>query len=164
MSITGIEQPNFIYIEETLRLRKFDGVYDFAFDWYQDEETVWLVDGNRDKYSENQLQRMYEYLNNKGELYFIEVYEDGKYIPIGDVTFWEEDMPIVIGERRFRGIGIGKKVVGALIQRGKELGYSTLNVNEIYDFNGGSQKCFESMGFVAYEKTEKGNRYELKLQ
>lgn len=163
MSITGIEQPNFIYIEENLRLRKFDGVYDFAFQWYQDEETVWLVDGNRDKYSENQLQRMYEYLNNKGELYFIEVYENGKYIPIGDVTFWEEDMPVVIGNRRFRGQGIGKKVIDTLIQRGKELGYTTLKVNEIYDFNRGSQKCFESVGFVAYEKTEKGSRYELKL-
>lgn len=163
MSITGVEQPNFIYIEQKLRLRKFDEVYNFAFEWYQDEETVWLVDGNRDKYSANQLQRMYEYLNNKGELYFIEVYENEKYIPIGDVTFWEEDMPIVIGDRRFRGQGIGKKVVKALIRRGKELGYNKLKVNEIYDFNIGSQKCFESVGFTAYEKTEKGSRYELTI-
>lgn len=53
---------------------------------------------------------MYNYLNNKGELYFIEVNENGKWKPIGDVTLWQEDMPIVIGEREYRGKGVGKKL------------------------------------------------------
>lgn len=160
MPIVGVEQPEIIQINNELRLRKFDGIYDFAFDWYQDEETVYLVDGVRKKYSQETLKCMYEYLDKQGELYFIEVLEGDIFKPIGDVTFWQEDMPIVIGDRSYRGKGIGRKVICALIQRGKDLGYDALRVNEIYDFNVASRKCFESLGFVAYEKTEKGNRFK----
>jgi len=147
-----------LQIEETLRLRRFDGNYDFAFEWYQDSETVLFVDGKAEPYSYETLTNMYNYLNEKGELYFIEVNENGKWKSIGDVSFWQEDMPIVIGEREYRGKGIGKKVVSALVERGRAMGYDKLCVGEIYDFNIGSQKCFESVGFRRYEKTEKGSR------
>ena len=152
-----------LQIEEALRLRRFDGNYDFAFEWYQNPETVLLVDGKAEPYSYETLTNMYNYLNGKGELYFIEVNENGKWKPIGDVTFWQEDMPIVISEREYRGKGIGKKVVSALVERGRAMGYDKLYVGEIYDFNIGSQKCFESVGFRSYEKTEKGSRYVLEL-
>lgn len=151
-----------ILIDEDLRLRRFDGNYDFAFEWYQDPDTVLLVDGKAEPYSYETLTNMYNYLNSKGELYFIEFNEDGEWKPIGDVTFCQEDMPIVIGEREYRGKGIGKKVVSALVERGKAMGYDKLYVGEIYDFNACSQKCFESVGFRSYEKTKKGSRYVLR--
>lgn len=159
MAIEGILQPEILQIDENIRLRKFDGIYDFAFDWYQDEETVYLVDGVRKPYSQETLKCMYEYLDKHGELYFIEVMEDNTYIPIGDVAFWKDDMPIVIGDKSYRGKGIAKKVIHSLIERGKSLGYDRLYVNEIYEFNIASRKCFESLGFQAYEKTEKGDRF-----
>ena len=162
MAIEGIVQPEILRINDALRLRKFDGIYDFAFDWYQDEETVYLVDGVRRKYSQETLKCMYEYLDKQGELYFIEVLECDVFKPIGDVTFWQYDMPIVIGEKAYRGKGIAKQVISALIKRGKLLGYTELYVNEIYEFNIASRKCFESMGFVAYEKTEKGKKFVLR--
>lgn len=152
-----------LQITDTLRLRRFDGNYDFAFTWYQDPETVLMVDGEAVPYSYETLTRMYQCLNDKGELYFIEVSENGKWKPIGDVTFWQEDMPIVIGERGYRGKGIGRKVVSALAARGRAMGYDRLYIGEIYDFNTASQKCFESVGFRRYEKTEKGSRYVLEL-
>ena len=164
MAIQGIEQPAIIPIDESLRLRKFDGVYDFALEWYRDTETVYLVDGKRDLYTVERLKGMYEYLNDAGELYFIEVLEMGSWKPIGDVTFWQEDMPIVIGDRSYRGRGIGRKVISALIQRGRELGYDRLAVDEIYHWNEGSRRCFESAGFREYEKTEKGARYRLVMR
>lgn len=105
--IQGIEQPEIIQIDESLRLRKYDGAHDFALAWYQDMDTVWLVDGNRNPYTMERLGGMYRYLDNAGELYFIEVLENGTYKPIGDVTFWQEDMPIVIGDPACRGKGIG---------------------------------------------------------
>ena len=163
MAIQGIEQPEIIRIDDNLRLRKYDGVHDFALVWYQDRETVWLVDGRREPYTIERLGGMYRYLNNAGELYFIEVLENGTYKPIGDVTFWQEDMPIVIGEPAYRAKGIGRKVISALIERGKELGYGHLEIGEIYDWNEGSRRCFESLGFVACEKSEKGSSYRLKL-
>jgi len=50
-----------------------------------------------------------------------------------------------------------------LIQRGILLGYRTLKVKEIYDYNIGSRKCFEKNGFIAYEKTENGYRFKIDL-
>ena len=47
MAIEGVEQPAVLQVDDEIRLRKYDGVYDFAFGWYQDEETVYLVDGVR---------------------------------------------------------------------------------------------------------------------
>lgn len=163
MAITGVIQPEILQVDEKVRLRKYDGVYDFAFAWYQDEETVYLVDGVRKPYSAETLQCMYEYLNKQGELYFIEVLEGDTYKPIGDVCFWKDDMPIVLGEKAYRGKGIAKKVIGALIERGRLLEYDSLHVQEIYEFNTASRKCFEKMGFEAYEKTEKGNRFVVYL-
>ena len=163
MAIQGIEQPAVIQIDESLRLRKFDGVYDFALAWYQDLDTVWLVDGDRVPYTPELLTKMYTWLNDAGELYFIEALEDGTYKPIGDVTFWKDDMPIVIGDPNYRGKGLGRKIISALVNRGRELGYSRLGVDEIYDWNEGSRRCFESVGFTACEKTPKGSRYTLAL-
>ena len=164
MPITEINQPEILLVDDALRLRKFDGHFDFAFDWYQDVETVWLVDGNRNPYTHERLGRMYRYLNDHGELYFIEVLESNHWKSIGDVTFWREDMPIVIGDPDYRGRKIGTKVIAALIERGKQLGYDKLYVDEIYSHNTASRKCFQSMGFRAYEATAKGNRFVLNLK
>ena len=163
MAIQGIEQPEIIQIDATLRLRKYDGVHEFALTWYQDEETVWLVDGKRNPYTLERLDGMYHYLDNAGELYFIELLENGTYKPIGDVTFWQEDMPIVIGDPNYRGKGIGRSVILALIQRGRMLGFNRLEVGEIYDWNEGSRRCFESLGFTICRKTEKGHSYRMAL-
>jgi len=162
MPIPYIEQPLILNIDKDLRLRKFDDHYDFAFSWYQDEELVYLVDGVKRPYSYEKLSNMYHYLDRHGELYFIEVLE-GDWKPIGDVTFWQEDLPIVIGDPAYRGKGIGGKVISALVRRGRQLKFDRLYVNEIYDYNTASRKCFENAGFRVLEKTEKGNRFYMDL-
>ena len=159
MAMKGIKQPDMIQIDEALRLHKYDGNHDFALTWYQDPQTVWLVDGKREPYTLERLAGMFHYLNEAGELYFIEIMENGTYKPIGDVTFWQEDMPIVIGDPNYRGKGIGLKVILALIERGRELGYGQLAVEEIYDWNTASRRCFEKAGFQAVHNTEKGANY-----
>ena len=68
-------------------------------------------------------------------------------------------MPIVIGERLCRGKRIGLRVIQKLVERAKSLGYKRIYVDEIYDYNIASRKCFEKVGFIPYEKTEKGSRY-----
>ena len=163
MAISGVEQPAYIQIDEELRLRRYDGTADFAFPWYQDEELVYLVDGVRKPYSRETLYAMYGYLNAHGELYFIEVLTDGAWTPVGDVAFSREDMPIVIGEPGFRGRGLGKQVVCSLMDRGRALGYDTLGVREIYDWNTASIRCFTSCAFAPVERADQGWRYEAKL-
>ena len=163
MPIPNIDQPEMIAIDEQLRLRRFDGRFDFALEWYLDPETVYLVDGVRNAYTEERLAAMYNYLDAHGELYFIEILENGAFRPIGDVTFWRDDMPIVIGEPAYRGRGVGKRVVSALIRRAESLHYSSVGVDEIYSWNAASRRLFESLGFRECEKTEKGARFRLEL-
>lgn len=163
MPMQGIEQPEILPVDGELRLRKFDGKYDFAFDWYQDVETVHLVDGVDEPYDRAKLDRMYRYLNEHGELYFIEMKDGEGYRPIGDVTLWQTDLPIVVGEKGLRGKGVGRRVVGALIRRARELGWKELLVDEIYHDNIGSQRLFQGLGFVACKTTDKGKRYRLTL-
>ena len=167
MPIPGIQQPEVVHVpcqdHLKLRLRKYDGHFDFAWPWYQDPETVRLVDGKTEPYSMERIEKMYTYLNEHGELYFIEIFRNDLWTPVGDVTFWQEDMPIVIGDPSLRGMGLGTKVVCSLVRRGIQLGYKELFVDEIYDYNTGSRKCFEKAGFRPYEKTEKGWRYVLRM-
>lgn len=163
MPIKDITQPEVINIDEHLRLRRYDGKHDFAIAWYQDQELVRMIDGDTTPYSVEKVKRMYDYLERHGELYFIEVKEQDVFIPIGDVTFWQEDMPIVIGEIEYRSKGIGKKVVHTLIERARQIGYEEIFVGEIFDFNIASRKCFESMGFRECGTTTLGHRYCLVL-
>ena len=164
MPIEGMEQPAYIDIDDSLRLRAYDGVFDFANDWYQDIESLELIDGRGKArpYTQERLHKMYTYLNDHGELYFIEKQTDDGYIPVGDVTFWQDDMPIVIA-RPYRNQGIGRQVIQRLIMRAKELGYRQIRVKEIFDYNIASQHLFESCGFQKSSSTSQGSGYFLDL-
>lgn len=156
-------QPEILCIDKTCRLRRIDKIRPESRVWYSDPETVWLVDGVRAPYDEEKLSRMYSYLDRHYELYYIELDSPDGFRPIGDVAFGEDDLPIVIGDPACRRRGIGKKVVKRLIARGQELGYNTLHVKEIYDYNTASRALFESCGFHEYEKTKNGSRFRLEL-
>ena len=163
MPIENIPQPETLPISETLRLRKYDGKHDFALSWYLDPETVWLVGGDRDVYTPEKLNKMYAHQDTHGELYFIEVLEGGGWRPVGDVCLSPEDFAIVIGERDFRGKGVGRAAVSALAGRARSLGWEQVRVGDIYDFNPGSRRLFTSLGFRQEAKTEKGHSYILSL-
>jgi len=47
MPILDIEQPEYVIVSDDIRLRKFDNNFAFALGWYQDEETLMLVDGDK---------------------------------------------------------------------------------------------------------------------
>lgn len=163
MPIANVIQPDLLPVTETLRLRKYDGTHDFALDWYLDGETVWLVDGDRDIYTPEKLNKMYTHQDTHGELYFIEVLEAGQWRPIGDVCLSPDDFAIVIGEKDLRGRGVGRAVVSALVDRARSLGWERLRVGDVYDFNEGSRRMFTSLGFREEAKTEKGHSYILDL-
>ncbi|MGQ7382922.1 GNAT family N-acetyltransferase [Streptococcus suis] len=161
MAITGIEQADILEIDKQVRLRRYDGQHDFAFEWHQDIELVWLVDGDKERYSHDLLNRMYDYLSKNGECYFIEIFEDNQFIPIGDVTLFADDFAIAIGDKRYWNKGIGTKVLQRMVERARELGFVEILVEEIYDWNLGSRKLFEKCGFEAVEKTKNGWSYRL---
>ncbi len=163
MPIENIEQPELLPVTDALRLRRYDGSHAFALSWYQDEETVWLADGDRDVDTPELLNRMYSCQSAGGELYFIEALEDAGWKPIGDVCLSPDDFAIVIGEKAYRARGVGRAAVSALVERARALGWERVRVSDIYDFNAGSQRLFSSLGFQTELKTEKGHSYILPL-
>lgn len=153
-----------LQIDDGLRLRRYDGAADFALAWYQDGKTVRLTDNSDRLYDRKRLYDMYGWLNGRGELYFIEIKGENGFFPVGDVTLCKDDIPIVIGDARFRGRGVGGKVLAALIGRARSLGWKELFVREIYDFNEASKRLFTRAGFVPCGSTKCGTSYRLALK
>lgn len=135
-----------------------------ALIWYQDKELLNQVNGTTESYDLERLVRMYDYQKKHGELYFIEIFDSGKWLPIGDVCLSRDDFAIVIGNRNYQEQGIGKLVLNAMIARAKSLGFDTIQVQEIYDFNKRSQNLFLSAGFKVNQLTSNGRSYCLKLE
>lgn len=168
MPIKGIQQPDIINIDEALRLRAYDGNYLTGLPWYQKEVVYYNSEGITDQSKipdEKWVESMYNHFSNsdKSEMYFIEVLKDGAFIPIGDVALQEENPPIVIGVDEYRGTGIGKKVMNAIISRAPTLGMKRIHNTIIYDYNIASQKLFESLGFICVGTKGNEKIYELML-
>ncbi len=150
-------------ISKTLRLRKPKKTeWKLALPWYQNPKVMYLSEGITHRvYELENIYVMYEYLSTMGDFYFIEVLEEGRWHPIGDVTLWEENLPIAIGDETYWGQGIGKAVVRKMLELAKQKGYQVVNVPSVFQYNQGSKALFESLGFkkvsedaeeVAYQK------------
>lgn len=125
MPFQGIEQPDIIQVDNQIRLRKYDGNFAKAYPWYQDDLVRRFSEGITDpnkRLDEKWIAIKYSMLSQAGELYFIEVLEGNDYVTIGDVALHENNPPIQIGVAKYRGMGVGKKVMAALLRRAKEIG------------------------------------------
>lgn len=69
--------PSVLDIAPDLRLVRPDAPPIEALSWYQDPETLWMVDGKREPYTPEHLAQMYDWLSARGELWFIEVRDEG---------------------------------------------------------------------------------------
>lgn len=162
--IKNISQPEIITIDESLRLRRpSEKDWPLALKWYQDPEILYVAEGITDSvYDYRTVCRMYEYLGDLGELYFIEAF-DHEWHPIGDVTLAESNLPITLGDKSKWGLGIGRKVLECLLKRGQEIGMTSITVPEIYHHNERSRRLFLSMGFEYTGQNEKASAYRLEF-
>ena len=83
MAIGAFEQPELIEINNTLRLRKFDGRYELFLPGYQNSTVYQNSEGIIDESKIPDLayvEGMCKYLVNTGELYHIEVKESGNFV------------------------------------------------------------------------------------
>lgn len=159
-------QPQFIIINDTLRLRKYDGNYHSFLTAYQDPFVYQNSEGIFDEShipTLDYVKGMCEYLTANGELYFIEIIADGEYISIGDVTVKCENPPIAIWYDKYRNKGIGKLVMMTVIGRLRELGAQKITDSTVYKWNIASQKLHESLGFRKTKESETEYFYELNL-
>ncbi|MBQ7827918.1 MAG: GNAT family N-acetyltransferase [Clostridia bacterium] len=159
-------QTSFITINDTLRLKKYDGDYEMFLAAYQDPYVYQNSEGIFDDHKKPNLdyvKGMCEYLSSAGELYVIETFENGTYLPIGDVTVRSDNPPICIWFAKYRRKGIGKLVMATVISRLKELGYKKINGSTVYKWNLPSQKLHESLGFIKVRETETEFVYDLDI-
>ncbi|MDF2910221.1 MAG: histone acetyltransferase [Sporolactobacillus laevolacticus] len=162
MDIFQEKQPDNLYISQKLRLGKFQEIVPQALSWYQDEQILRLISRqNIAPYDQTRLKRMYDYLNGRGELYYIEYMTGNRFIKIGDVTLMPHDLPIVIGNPKFRGKGIARQIIHGLVARTFAQGMTEVYVEDIYNDNIGSQRAFEKCGFTRDKKTIFGHSYHL---
>ena len=129
MAPKDFEQPEIIDINDSLRLRKYDGHYELFLPGYQNPVVYQNSEGIFDESRVpdlNYVKGMCTYLAKVGELYYIEAKENGTYVPIGDVSVKDENPPIAIWVDAYRGKGIGKLVMQTVIDRLKELGFAKI--------------------------------------
>lgn len=166
MPINNIKQPFIIEIDDSLRLLKYNGNYEEALTGYQDPYVYQNSEGIFDdtkKPDIDYIKGMFEWLNNNGELYYIQIKAGDDFISIGDVTIKDVNPPITIWYENYRGIGIGTKVMKTVINRLKELGYEKITGTTIYKWNLSSQRMHEKLGFVKVDDNYDEYIYELKL-
>lgn len=125
-----------------LCLVKYFPAYRLSLPWYEDKETVKMVDNSEMSYDLNQLEKMYEYLNKNGTLFYIAY----KNKLIGDCAIFDDNMVAIVVSKEYRGMKIGSKVLDRLITLAKEKDLAYLKA-EIYDFNQVSKNLFKSKGF-----------------
>jgi GNAT superfamily N-acetyltransferase len=143
--------PEILPVDESLRLRRFAGDpdVDLAWPWYRDVETVANVDGaGSPAYTRERVAAMYQALASQGELYLVERRTPDGWEAVGDVTLAPDTLPIVIAPG-LRRQGIGRRVVLRLVDRARVLGWSELQVREIFPGNDASHALFSGLGFVA---------------
>ena len=166
MALKEFEQLEVIEINDSLRLRKYDGHYEVFLPGYQNPVVYQNSEGIFDESRIPDLdyvKGMCNYLAKVGELYYIEVKEHGVFVPIGDVTIKEENPPIAIWVDTYRGKGIGKLVMQTVINRLKELGFTKITGSTVYQWNATSQKLHEGLGFRRVAENEKEIIYEKSL-
>ena len=157
MAFQNYLQPDILTVSDTVRLKKYDGQYEKALIGYQDPYVYQNSEGIFDddkKPNLDYVKGMFAYLQNAGELYFIEVLENGEYISVGDVTVKAENPPIAIWFEKYRGIGIGTAVMKIVISRLKELGVKKITGSSVYKWNEVSLKMHRSLGFMIVKETE----------
>lgn len=166
MPLKNIPQPEILGINDSLRLRKYDGNYRQFLAGYQDPYVYQNSEGIFDEKKIpdlNYVEGMCRYLDSVGELYVIEAKEDGVFRGIGDVTVKAENPPIAIWFENYRGVGIGTLVMQTVIRRLRELGYTKITGSTVFRWNPPSQKMHEALGFRRVGETERDFLYELDL-
>lgn len=166
MALKEFVQPEIIDINDSLRLRKYDGHYELFLPGYQNPVVYQNSEGIFDKSRIPDLdyvKGMCTYLAKVGELYYIEAKENDTYIPIGDVTVKDENPPIAIWLDQYRNHGIGRLVMNTVVSRLRQLGFKKIVGSTVYTWNKTSQRLHENLGFIKVSEKDNELIYELEL-
>lgn len=136
-------------VDKDIKLIKYYPNYKTALAWYQDLDLCKQVDNREEAYDLDLLKAMYQYLDKKGNLFYIKY----KNRLCGDVCLQTDGEINIVVAKPFQNKHIGRRVIGEIIRLAREKEIKELYA-VIYSFNSQSQRMFESVGFQRVE-TEK---------
>ncbi len=133
-----------------LRLRSVDAdeYVQLATPWYRDPEVLELSEEGADPYDPSRVRRMFESTSKKGEVYVIEVCEESEWRAVGDASLLIDAIPLVIGDSTFRSRGIGTRALELLVDRARELGWTSIKVSGVLTYNERALRMYRHAGFV----------------
>ena len=133
-------------IDRELRLIPYYRNDEVSLLWYQDPDVCLQADGRAELYTLERLHRMYDFLCEHGECYYIEY----NGVLVGDASLRENGEIAIVVCREYQNRHIGRRCVRELLKLAAETGLAKATAN-IYSFNRQSQNMFLSVGF---EKTD----------
>ena len=129
-------------IDQEITLIPYYPCPDITLEWYQDPDVCRQVDNIDYVYTPDLLDRMYTYLSEHGDCYYIQY--QGKLV--GDVTLRENAEISIVVCKEYQNLHIGRRCVIDMLELAREQGMKEVKAN-IYAFNTQSRKMFESVGF-----------------
>ena len=131
-----------ITIDSEIKLVKYYPNYEEALTWYQDPQLCKQVDNRDSVYDLDLLKAMYQYLDKKGDLFYIQYHNT----LCGDVCLQNDGEINIVVAAPFQNKHIGRRVIQGIIKLAKEKELQELYA-VIYSFNTQSQRMFENIGF-----------------
>lgn len=141
-------------VDPEITLVKYYPNYQTALQWYQDPRLCKQVDNRDTVYDLPLLKRMYKYLNQRGDLFYIKY--RGRLC--GDVCLQHSGEVNIVIAGPYQNRHIGRRVLQEIFRLGREKQLHHLWA-EIYSFNTQSRRMFEAAGFQQADK----ERFELVL-
>ena len=136
---TGTEKR---VVDSSIRLIPYYRNDEVSLSWYLDTDLVKMVDNRDTPYDIPLLHRMYDYLSENGDCFYIE-YDDTL---VGDVTLLESGEIAIVISKEYQGRHIGRRCVREMLALAREKGMTSVKA-VIYSFNIPSQRMFLSLGF-----------------
>ncbi|MBF6625639.1 GNAT family N-acetyltransferase [Aerococcaceae bacterium zg-BR9] len=129
-------------IDDKLSLIPYYRNDEVSLTWYQDIDICKQIDNMDELYNLERLHRMYDYLCEHGDCYYIQY--QGQLI--GDVSLLDDGAIAIVICKAYQNRQIGRRCVLEMLQLAYEKGLSSVKAN-IYSFNRQSQKMFLAAGF-----------------
>lgn len=129
-------------VDEDIRLIPYYKNNDVAIKWYQDKDVCKQVDDIDFVYDLDRLNRMYDYLTKRGDVYYIEY----KSALVGDVSLKDDGEIAIVISKENQNRGIGRRVIRKILDLAKDKGMAEVKAC-IYPFNKQSQRVFTLVGF-----------------
>ena len=129
-------------VDPEITLVKYYPNYQTALQWYQDPQLCKQVDNRDTVYDLPLLKRMYKYLDQRGDLFYIKY--RGRLC--GDVCLQHSGEVNIVIAGPYQNRHIGRRVLGEVIRLAREKQLNQLHA-EIDSFNTQSRKMFTAMGF-----------------